>query len=81
MRIYRDRDQLYRDGLIETPLFTVSDVLSDLNVMILMSVSIQGQISSFNRLEDTVRDVQYIFECVFENLALKQELVQSKRRF
>jgi 3-hydroxyacyl-CoA dehydrogenase len=39
---------------------------------------IQGQILCLNRLEDAVKDVEFIFECIIENLELKQAIVESK---
>ena len=46
----------------------------------LASLSLQGEVSSCARLDETVQDAEYIFECVFESLELKQNLFQRKRK-
>ncbi|CAF1273587.1 unnamed protein product [Adineta ricciae] len=61
-RIHHDEDQLYRDGLIESPKFL-------------------GQILCLNRLEDAVKDVEFVFECVIENMEIKQSLIEKAAQF
>jgi hypothetical protein len=76
-RIHHDEDQLYRDGLIEMPKFVVSFIYKSVSLVLFLSF-IQGQILCLNRLEDAVKDVEFIFECIIENLDLKQGLIESK---
>jgi 3-hydroxyacyl-CoA dehydrogenase len=76
-RIHHDEDQLYRDGLIEVPKFVVSFIYKSVSLVLFLSF-IQGQILCLNRLEDAVKDVEFIFECIIENLDLKQGLIESK---
>lgn len=40
-----------------------------------------GQILCLNRLEDAVKDVEFIFECIIENLDLKQSLIEKANQF
>jgi len=40
-------------------------------------VSLQGQILFISTLEETVRDAEFVFEVVPEDLKIKQELFQS----
>ncbi|CAF0990073.1 unnamed protein product [Rotaria magnacalcarata] len=40
-----------------------------------------GQILCLNRLEDAVKDVEFIFECIIENLELKQTLLEKAAQF
>ncbi len=79
-RIHHDEDQLYRDGLTEVPKFLVS-LFSKYITFTLFRSFIQGQILCLNRLEDAVKDVEFIFECIIENLELKQSLIESKNIF
>jgi 3-hydroxyacyl-CoA dehydrogenase len=76
-RIHHDEDQLYRDGLIEVPKFLVSFIYRYITFILFFSF-IQGQILCLNRLEDAVKDVEFIFECIIEDLELKKALIESK---
>ncbi|CAF0851524.1 unnamed protein product [Adineta steineri] len=40
-----------------------------------------GQILCLNRLEDAVKDVEFIFECIIENIELKQALIEKAAQF
>ena len=38
----------------------------------------QGQILCLSRLEDAVKDAEFIFEAVVDDLAIKQDIFESK---
>ena len=42
------------------------------------SGAVKGQILCLNRLEDTVKDVEFIFECIYEDLEAKQAILESR---
>lgn len=44
------------------------------------SGAVKGQILCLNRLEDTVKDVEFIFECIYEDLEAKQAIFESRWR-
>lgn len=39
---------------------------------------LQGQVLCMSKLEETVSDADFIFECVVEDLNVKMELMESK---
>ena len=41
----------------------------------------QGQILCLSRLEETVRDAEFIFEVVIDELTVKQDLFESRYYF
>ncbi len=41
-------------------------------------VDLQGQVLCLSRLEETVRDAEFIFEAVVDDLQVKQDLFERK---
>ena len=75
LRINEDKRILKEDGLITHTNFLVINEIFVFDLQLnLYLIFFQGEVYCFTRLEDAVREAEFIFECVAEDIGVKQNI-------